>query len=245
MGNLSGPRSLGLSCSLAVVLTAFGLAGGCERSVLPNIEASGSGGSGGGGGTALPPGDSAGSGGSGGGSSGADTFTLDLALADAWSGIAGPPVISHNAAIVLPIDVSEQRRVVTALGPGTAFEAQTKATCASPTAGDQVSRNVQAVEDTLGPLPALGGRHVARVSLKMPYRIPGDDYTRIPEGLCVLVRQASSRDFTLVPGRTIATLDDAAQMASAVLPVDQTGVDALAVLSETTISVSEITIELR
>ena len=176
---------------------------------------------------------------------GTGAYTLDLGVAETWNGVASPPIISHNAVIVFPLDVSERRRVATAMGPATAFEAGTKATCASSTAADNVSRNVLAVEASIGSLPALGGRHVASVSLKMPYRTPADDYTRIAEGLCVLVRLSGSRDFTLVPGRTIATRDDAAMMASAVLPVDQADIDALAVLSETTIVVSEITVDLR
>jgi len=247
MGNVCGWRRL----SLAIAIFGVG-AGGCGERALPAGGPSGSGGTtmppgdpSGTGGTALPPGDPSGSGGSSSVTPGTGAFTLDLGGAEFWNGVATPPIISHNAAIVFPIDVSERRRVVTAMGPGTAIEAGTKATCASTTAADQVTRNVQGQEASLGPIPALGGRHVASVSLKMPYRIPADDYTRIAEGLCVLVRLSGSRDFTLVPGRTVATRDDAAQMASAVLPVDQADVDAIAVLSETTTAVSEITVDLR
>jgi hypothetical protein len=158
--------------------------------------------------------------------------------------VGSPPVISHNAAIVFPIDVSERVRAVAALGPGTAFEVQTKSTCASPQM-DAFSLNVRAVEASIGLIPALGSRDVASLNLTMPYRTPADDYVRVPTGLCAFVRSSGSRDFTPVGVRIMAMRDDAAEMATAVLPVDQGGIDALAVLSEDTIVVSEITIELR
>jgi hypothetical protein len=166
------------------------------------------------------------------------TFTLDLEP-------AGPPIISHNAALVFPLDLSARNRVAVAMGPATAFEVQTKSVCDSDIPPSDLNNNVHAVEASSGALPVLAAQDVDSIALVMPYRIPQDDYVRVADGLCVAVRPAGSQDFVFVPGRIAAVHDETAKIANAVLPVNQTGIDAIAVLFETTSAIRKITLQIR
>ena len=174
-----------------------------------------------------------------------DVFMLDLGMVKNETGIPGPPIVSHNALIVFPVDFVGGIRVVDTLGPTTAFEVQSKSVCDAPFASD-LNWNIRRSQPGGDMVPAGAGFLVKSVTVTMPFHVPSDDHPRVAQGLCLVGRAAGTADFQLLTPRLTADQDPVAQVGSATFFVDTAlagmRFDVLGVLMEEPAAVSRVAV---
>jgi hypothetical protein len=151
-------------------------------------------------------------------------------------------LVSHNAALLFPIDNSVPSKNVEAARADTLFMVQTELTCEEPTGepgrsppSEQLNANLRGVEERAG-LDTGEAVDIESVTVKTII-----DF--IPSGrFCAAVRQLGSQDFEFLPSTGVEPVfSHATRTATAELPIARY-TDAIAILFEGNTKVNEITV---
>jgi len=152
--------------------------------------------------------------------------------------------VSHNNALVFPIDNAVSSKTVEAERADTLLRVQTNLMCDESTGepgrrtpSELLNANLHVVEESAG--QALGTGDAADIESVTVKTVV--DF--IPSGrFCAAVRPVGSQDFEFLPGTGVEPVfSDATQTATAELPIARYG-DAVAILFEGITNVNEITV---
>ena len=156
----------------------------------------------------------------------------------------GTFVISHNALAIFPIDLSSKKRVITNMGTNSIDEIQTLSTCEGGGRVELDSSHVLVWLINQKPPIQKDVAEILNLKIIMPYYSSQHKGQRIPENVCVGFRIKNKGWVWHFEG-VKPSLDEVKKVGTAELKVNESNVDAIAILFETTTNVSKISFEVK
>lgn len=155
----------------------------------------------------------------------------------------GTLIISHNAMAIFPIDLSAKKKILHAMGRNTILEIQTKFGCEGNgrTELDSSHHFVRSIGDSPDKKDVAD---ITNLKITMPYYATQDKWRRTPASVCAGFRIKDKGwvwHFTSV----VPSLDEVNKIGFTEIKVNETNVDAVAILFETTTIISKISFEVK